>query len=340
VTPSGDNGNEMSPTWLLDDETIEAIVAGDEVDARFDRIVAFARQVEAMGDRAAPAPTPVLRTVLAGSAAEAATLEVPAVDATLDAWSPADLEPGAPADPTVVDLAGRRRWRERPGGRTATAAKLAGLGVAAKVGLGTSMAFAGFVGAGAAGVLPAQATEHVRGAIEVVTPVDFGDDDPPDTITTGEDPAGSGDRVSGVPRESDGLPGAGGDVSGESPGPGRPPVLRGEGNDGQDRPRDTRPPSTAPGRHTPPAPPAPPHEGDRTPTTSRSGPADDQGDDGGEGDDDEEDDEDDDGEGGVSGSGNGTGNANAPGQRRTTTTTTSPPTTTTTTIPPPATGGG
>jgi hypothetical protein len=335
VTPRGDNGNEMSPAWLLDDETIEAIVAGDEVDARFDRIVAFARQVEALGDRAAPPPTPVLQAMLVGSPAEVARLEVPAVDATLDAWSPADLEPDPPADPTVVDLASRRRWRERPGGLTATAAKLAGLGVAAKVGLGTSMAFAVFVGAGAAGVLPAQATAHVRGAIEVVTPVDFGEDDPPDTITTGEDPAGSGDRVSGGPRESDGLPGAGGDVSGESPGPGRPPVLRGEGNDGQDQPRDTRPPPTAPGQHTPPTAPTAPHEGGRPPTTSQGGPADDQGDDGGEGDDDEEGDEDD---GEVSGNGHGNGQ-----QRRTTTTTTAPtttPTTATSTAPPPVTGGG
>lgn len=299
MTARGDNGNEMSPAWLLDDETIEAIVAGDEVDARFDSLVAFARQVERLGDRPPPPASPQLEAVLAG---------VPA-------------DPGS--DPTVVDLASRRRWRTRAGALTATAAKLAGLGVVAKVGLGTSMAFAGLVGAGAAGVLPAQATESVRSAIEVVTPVDFGDDETPDTITTGEDPAGSGDREADGPGESDGPSGAdGGDVSGDAPGSGRPPDPRGEGSDGQDRPRDTRPSPPTTGRHGPP--PSTPSQGNRPPHATPGGNAGDRADERGEADDDESDQDD----GGDDDPGNARGQGQTPGQQRRPTTTTAPTRTT------------
>ena len=299
MTARGDNGNEMSPAWLLDDETIEAIVAGDEVDARFDSLVAFARHLERQGDGPPPPASPELEAVLAGLPADPVS------------------------DPTVVDLACRRRWRTRTGALTATAAKLAGLGVVAKVGLGTSMAFAGVVGAGAAGVLPAQATEGVRSAIEVVTPVDFGDDETPDTITTGEDPARPGDREPHGPGESDGPSGAdGGDVSGDAPGSGRPPVLRGEGSDGQDRPRDTRPSPPTTGRHGPP--PSTPSEGNGPPNGTPGGNADDRADERGEADDDEGDQ--DDGDGGDDDAGNAGGQGQAPGQQRRPTTTTAPTT--------------
>ena len=52
--------------------------------------------------------------------------------------------------------------------------KVAGLGLVAKLGLGTSLAAAGVAGAGAAGVMPTAANNAVRGAIEVVSPLEFG----------------------------------------------------------------------------------------------------------------------------------------------------------------------
>jgi hypothetical protein len=56
----------MASAGQLDDVTIESIVAGDRVDARFDRIVAFVRQVRSLGEGSPPAPSLALRVVLAG----------------------------------------------------------------------------------------------------------------------------------------------------------------------------------------------------------------------------------------------------------------------------------
>jgi hypothetical protein len=90
--------------------------------------------------------------------------------------------------------------------------KAAGLGIVAKLGLSASLAAAGVVGAGAAGLLPAAANHAVRGAIEVVTPVQF--DEP------NEHPATFGDRVSSdATGESDGENGVDGQqISDEAPG--------------------------------------------------------------------------------------------------------------------------
>jgi hypothetical protein len=53
-------------TGQLDDATIESIVAGDQVDARLDHIVAFARQARSLGDGPPPPPSPALEALLAG----------------------------------------------------------------------------------------------------------------------------------------------------------------------------------------------------------------------------------------------------------------------------------
>lgn len=96
------------------------------------------------------------------------------------------------------------------GGPTRTVAaaaktgRLAGLGLAAKLAVGGSLAAASVVGAGAAGMLPASATEAVRGAIETVTPVQFShsDDDHSPTSSFGRrvsaDATGESDGVKGV----------------------------------------------------------------------------------------------------------------------------------------------
>ncbi|HET6950185.1 MAG TPA: hypothetical protein VFI47_07415 [Acidimicrobiales bacterium] len=93
------------------------------------------------------------------------------------------------------------------------ASKLTSLGLAAKVGLGVTVASASVAGAGAAGVLPDQANQRARDAIEAVTPVEF--DEPA---------ADHGDNFGGVVSgdatgESDGEPGVdGSEISQMAPG--------------------------------------------------------------------------------------------------------------------------
>lgn len=130
----------------------------------------------------------------------------------------------------------------------ARVAGAAGLGLVAKIGLGASLAAAGVVGAGVAGILPAAANHAVRGAIEVVTPVQFDQDE--------ERPANFGDRVStDATGESDGEHGVDGQqISEEAPGaahrgtnaaPDEPPGQTGE--TGETR-ADQTPAVTAPGQ--------------------------------------------------------------------------------------------
>jgi hypothetical protein len=208
VRDSGDNDCDMPPTGLLDDETIEAIVAGDEVDARFDQLVAFARHVRTVGDDPPPPPSPALEAVFAGSDV---------------------ARHGRTSSPS------RRRFAGALG-------KVAGLGLAAQVGLGASVAAAGVVAAGAGGVLPGPATNGVRSAIEAVTPIEFGGSGASDEPARRDDPNRFGDRVSSdATGESDGDPGVdGGEISDEAPGAAhRPPHAGGSENRGQDRAAET-----------------------------------------------------------------------------------------------------
>jgi hypothetical protein len=220
VTETGDYESDMPPTGLLDDETIDAIVAGDEVDARFDQIVAFARHVRSLGDEPLPPASPALEAVFAG----------------LD---DADADHGDYADDAVVTTIDARRRRRRFAGAVA---KVAGLGLAAQVGLGASVAAAGVVAAGAGGVLPGPATNGVRSAIEAVTPIDFGGSGASDEPARRDDPDRFGDRVStDATGESDGSPGVdGGEISDEAPGAAHRPGAPGTtDNRGLDRAGET-----------------------------------------------------------------------------------------------------
>ncbi len=115
----------------------------------------------------------------------------------------------APSPELAALLEGRGAGVARLAGTTG---KVAGLGIVAKLGLSASLAAAGVVGAGAAGLLPAAANHAVRGAIEGVTPVQFAEDN--------DHPENFGDRVSDdATGESDGEHGVDGqEISDQAPG--------------------------------------------------------------------------------------------------------------------------
>jgi hypothetical protein len=242
VTGFGDDGPEMSLTRLLDDETSEAIVRCDEVDPRLDHLAAFAKQVRDLGDGPSPAASPALRALIASGATQGR---------------------GA-----------TRRSRMLAEDTLSATGRVAGLGFAAKLGLGTAAAVVGMAGAAAAGVLPGAAQNAVRHAIEAVTPVEF--TDPAD-----EHPTNFGQRVSNdATGASDGEHGVDGDaISDEAPGAAHRPADAGAStNTGLDRAAQTPaathlpaevPSAQASGRGG--APEAPPEGPPSTPTTGPEG---------------------------------------------------------------------
>jgi hypothetical protein len=195
----------MSPTsqirrrWELDDATVEAIVQGRPVDDQFEPLVAFARQVRnAVVDLPGPAPSDELARILSGE------------------------------DATIV----QGRKRVEVGRVTALVTKVAGLGLAAQVALGATVAAASVAGAGAAGVGPAR--NAVRGAIEAVSPVEFDHEAP-------EHPENFGGQVSDdATGESDGEKGVDGKtIAEEAPGAEHRPDSSGSPSEGSGQPDST-----------------------------------------------------------------------------------------------------
>lgn len=93
------------------------------------------------------------------------------------------------------------------------ASKLAGLGLAAKIGVAATVTTVGVAGAGAAGVLPDQANQRARDAIEAVTPLEL--DEPADQQGDNFGSTVSSDATG----ESDGEPGVdGSEISEMAPG--------------------------------------------------------------------------------------------------------------------------
>lgn len=254
MSPGGDHDPDMSrspthPDRELDAADVEAILGGGPVDVRLDRLATFTRLVRtALLDVPDPVPSDDLARILRGE------------------------EPVAAAGGGAVG--GRA---DRPRRRGVLVARVAGLGLVAKVLLGASAAAACVTGAGAAGVLPGPANDTVRNAIETVTPVEF-DHSPrrPDAGTGAEavdgHRPGGGDRPwrEGPGRDDDrdgpgddGGPGRDahdgrdGDFqdledhedAGEAPGPGGHPDPG--DSDGDDL---VRPDSTGPGRVDDPGP--------------------------------------------------------------------------------------
>lgn len=124
-------------------------------------------------------------------------------------------------------------------GLSLAASKLVSLSLAAKIGIGITVATASVAGAGAAGVLPDQANERARDAIEALTPVEF-DSQADDHRKDAGDPAGSrGDNFGSVVSsdatgESDGEPGVdGSEISSLAPGAAHRPADTGQAQAGQ-----------------------------------------------------------------------------------------------------------
>lgn len=160
----GDSDDEMLGHHHLDDETIESFLSGrNPATEGLGPLAAFADDVQLAIDRPVPAPTVSLAAVLAkGFSTE--TGDLPATAAS-NVTGPAPQAAGLP------------KWRKRmvPQLLSGIAAKLAGLGMAAKAGLGLALAGASVTGAGAAGVLPDPAQNAVAEVVGAVTPFEFPD---------------------------------------------------------------------------------------------------------------------------------------------------------------------
>lgn len=189
-TPGGGRGDheaDMTPSRVITDDVIEAMLRHEPVDPAFAPLAAFARHVPAVGDGPAPRPSDELAAMFEGRIRPGfGTAGAPRVMAVTTA-------PDAPAAEEAA--------RPGPQRLASLASKVAGLGLVAKIGLGTSLAAASVAGGGAAGVLPPAANDTVRDAIEAVSPVEFGDtDDGPrhagDPASTGPSagPGGAGDQ--------------------------------------------------------------------------------------------------------------------------------------------------
>jgi hypothetical protein len=176
----------MKVIHYIHDEVVEAVIRGDAVPRAQAPLASFAHEVRALGDEPVPAPSGELAALLAGHTSRVA------------------VGPGGQLGRNDMPAI------HKP---ASLVAKVAGLGVIAKLGLGASLAAASVAGAGAAGVLPSAADHAVRIAIEAVTPVDL---DPP----AHEHPANFGSRVSAdATGESDGVHGVDGPtIAGDAPG--------------------------------------------------------------------------------------------------------------------------
>lgn len=149
----------------LDDRALEAVRAGASFAGNdFAWLGAFAEDLRAAATR----PVPVVRPALATLLAEGISTEK------------SDLPATAASNVTgpVSQAAGLPKWRRKmliTELLSGLAAKLAGLGMAAKAGMGLSLAAASATAAGATGVLPGPAQPSVATVVAAATPFTFPD---------------------------------------------------------------------------------------------------------------------------------------------------------------------
>jgi hypothetical protein len=148
VSSSGDDGSEMPRPGPLDDDAIDALLAGTARGDAGEGLASFIEDLRALVG-AVPTPSPVLAAAMAAGAI--VTLQ-----------------------PTVAHSSPVTSWRMLP---TRIRGFLAGLGVAGKLALGAGVAAAAITGAAAAGVLPGPVQHAVSETIGRVSPFSFPDPD-------------------------------------------------------------------------------------------------------------------------------------------------------------------
>jgi hypothetical protein len=183
----GDVG-EM-PVPPLDDRALEALLVGaDSVPTGLEWLVPLVEDLGVAASGSEPTLQPALATLLAeGFSTEKGDL--PATAAS-NVTGP------------VPQAAGLPKWRKKMSGLLAgLIAKLAGLGLVAKVGLGLGVAAASVTGAGAAGALPDAAQHAVATVVGSATPFTFpdsADDHAKMGATVSSDATGASDGTAGV----------------------------------------------------------------------------------------------------------------------------------------------
>jgi hypothetical protein len=187
-----DGDMDEMPVPPLDDRALEALLTGARAgQSGFDWLIPFVEDLEGTSAGPAPVVRPALATLLVqGFSTEKGDL--PATAAS-NVTGPAPQAAGLPT------------WRKKrmliSELLAGLATKLAGLGMAAKAGLGLTLAAASTTAAGAVGVLPAPAQHAVATVVDATTPFSF-----PDTAnakssfgaTVSSDATGASDGVPGV----------------------------------------------------------------------------------------------------------------------------------------------
>jgi hypothetical protein len=186
-----DGDTDEMPVPPLDDRALEALLSGaPQPQSGFDWLVPFVEDLGAAASGPAPATKPALAMLLAqGFSTEKGDL--PATAAS-NVTGPAPQAAGLP------------KWRKKMLISELLAGlvtKLAGLGMAAKAGMGLTLAAASTTAAGAVGVLPAPAQHAVATVVEAATPFSFPDeanDKSSFGATVSADASGASDGTPGV----------------------------------------------------------------------------------------------------------------------------------------------
>ena len=160
MTESGDYPVEMPRTAMLDERSIEAILAGD-AGAQHQALSAFVAEMRSVSAGSVPQPSPALSSVfLHGVSTE---------NGDLSATTASNVTGPAP------QAAGLPKWRKYS---MAVKQFVAGLSIAGKLALGVGVAAAATTGAGTAGVLPDSAQHQFARAFDAIAPFDVTDPHP------------------------------------------------------------------------------------------------------------------------------------------------------------------
>jgi hypothetical protein len=164
MNPFGDDHDEMPRNAVLDERSIEAILAGD-AGATHPEMSAFVATMRRTAAGPVPAPSPALSDLfLHGFSTEKGDL--PATAAS-NVTGPARQAAGLP------------KWRKYT---MAVKQFVAGLSIAGKLALSAGVAAAATTGAGSAGVLPAPVQHEFARAVDGFVPFDVPDPTPPSVL--------------------------------------------------------------------------------------------------------------------------------------------------------------